>query len=195
MKLVITIIAAFICISFTMPSANMQPSQVAKRICTYTESVYTHSVMSIEGVNKPLSAYQNKKIFVIVLPTTQNASNDSLLNSIDSLRVAQGSNVQIIGVPAYEFGYTVANKTALQTWYRTKLNTAIIITEGLYVKKSSGTQQHPLFKWLTDKDKNGYLNDEVEGARNKYIIWTDGQLAGDFAPATKMNGAAMQSMF
>jgi glutathione peroxidase len=151
--------------------------------------------MSIEGVNKPLSVYQNKKIFVIVLPTTQNASNDSLLNSIDSLRIAKGSTVQIIGVPAYEFGYTSAIKNQLKTWYRTKLNTAIIITEGLYVKKSSGTQQHPLFKWLTDKDKNGYLNDEVEGIRSKYIIWTDGQLAGDFAPQTKMNGAAMQSMF
>lgn len=195
MKLVITIIAAFICISFTTTNADMQPSHKAKLSSTYTESVYTHSVMSIEGVNKPLSAYQNKKIFVIVLPTTQNASNDSLLNSIDSLRIAKGSTVQIIGVPAYEFGYANNIKEQLRTWYRTKLNTAIIITEGLYVKKSSGTQQHPLFKWLTDKDKNGYLNDEVEGARNKYIIWTDGQLAADFSPTTKMNGAAMQSMF
>lgn len=182
-------------INITMKKIIIITLAIALISWRYVESVYSHSVMSIEGVNKPLNNYQGKKIFVIVLPTIQNASNDSLLSSIDSLRIAKGSTVQIIGVPAYEFGYSPAIKESLKTWYRTKLNTAIIITDGLYVKKASGTQQHPLFMWLTDKDKNGYLNDEVQGIKSKYVIWTDGKLVGEFAPTTKMNGAAMQSMF
>lgn len=162
---------------------------------TYTESIYTHSVKSIEGVNKSLSNYQGKKLFIITLPTVQNASNDSLLTSIDSLRIAQGSSLQIIAVPSYEDGYTASNKTQLKNWYRTKLNTAILITEGLYTRKTSGTQQHNLFKWLTDKNKNGHLNKDVTGARCKFFVWTDGQLLGALAPQTKMNGVAMNNLF
>ena len=162
---------------------------------TYTESIYTHSVKSIEGPNKSLANYQGKKIFIITLPTVQNAGNDSLLTSIDSLRIAQGSGLQIIAVPSYEDGYTAANKTTLKNWYRTKLHTAIIITEGLYTRKTSGTQQHNLFKWLTDKNKNGHFNKDVTGARCKFFVWTDGQLLGVLAPQTKMNGVAMNSLF
>ncbi len=162
---------------------------------TYTESIYTYSVKSIEGVNKPLTAYQGKKLFIITLPTVQNASNDSLLTSIDSLRIAQGNSLQIIAVPSYEDGYTMANKTTLKNWYRTKLNTAILITEGLYTRKTSGTQQHNLFKWLTDKNKNGHLNKDVTGARCKFFVWTDGELLGALAPQTKMNGTAMRNLF
>jgi glutathione peroxidase len=161
----------------------------------YTESLYIHSVMSIEGVNTPLSNYQGKKLFIITLPTVQNAANDSLLTSIDSLRIAQGSTLQIIATPSYEDGYTPAIKSTLQTWYRTKLNTAILITDGLYTRKTSGTQQHALFRWLTDKDKNGHMDKDVAGPRSKFFVWTDGQLLGVLAPQTKMNGVAMQSMF
>jgi glutathione peroxidase len=161
----------------------------------YQESIYSHTVKTIEGVNKPLSAHQGKKILIITLPTQQNASNDSLLKSIDSLRIVHGTSLQIIAVPSFEDGYTGALKASLKTWYRSKLNMAIIVTEGMYTRKTSGVQQHALFKWLTDKNKNGHMDKDVTGARCKFLIWTDGELTGVLGSNTKMNGVAMRGLF
>jgi glutathione peroxidase len=162
---------------------------------TTIESFYTISVTSIDGVNKPLSAYQNKKVFVIVLPTVQSTANTAKLQSIDSLCNALASNVQIIGVPAYEFGFTSANKQTLNTWYRTKLRNQILITDGMYIKKMAGIQQHALFAWLTNADKNGSFNNEVEGVFSKYLVWDNGNMVANFAPNTRLNSTAIAEMF
>jgi len=159
-----------------------------------TESIYTHTVTSIEGVSKPLSAYQGKKLLVITLPMTQNASNDSLLYSLDSLRTANSNSLVIIAVPAYEDGYTPAIKNSLQTWYRSFLSNDIIITEGLYTRKTSGSQQHPLFKFLTDKDKNGHFDNDVSGPRNKFVVWTSGELIGVLGGHSRLGGIAMNGL-
>ena len=158
------------------------------------QNVYTYSVTSIEGTNKPLAAYQGKKLLVITLPTQQNSSNDSLLHSLDSLRAANTGTLVIIAVPAYEDGYTPAIKSSLQTWYRSVLNTDIIITEGLYTRKTSGSQQHPLFKWLTDKNYNGHFDLDVSGPRSKFVVWTGGELIGVLAAATRLGGNAMNGL-
>jgi glutathione peroxidase len=161
---------------------------------TCTESIYTHSLITIEGQIKPMADFQGKKILIITLPIQQNASNDSLLNSIDSLRAAHAGSLVVIAVPAYEDGYTASIKNQLKDWYRTKLNTAIIITEGLYTRKTSGSQQDPLFQWLTDKTKNGNLNQDVSGERNKFFVWTDGQLLAALGAKVKIGGAAINNL-
>ena len=159
-----------------------------------TESIYTHSVTSIEGDNKPLSAYQDKKILIITLPTVQNASNDSLLHSMDSLRAANAGALIIIAVPSYEDGFTPAIKNTLKAWYRSILSQDIIVTDGLYTRKTSGSQQHPLFKFLTDKEKNGHFDQDVLEPRNKFFIWTNGELTGVLGAPTKLGGSAMSSL-
>lgn len=161
---------------------------------TCTESIYTHSIVTIEGQIKTMADFQGKKILIITLPIQQNASNDSLLYSIDSLRAAHAGSLVVIAVPAFEDGYTPAIKEQLKNWYRTKLSTAIIITEGLYTRKTSGSQQHPLFQWLTDKNKNGKLNEDVLGERNKFFVWTDGELLAALGAQIKIGGSTMNSL-
>ena len=158
------------------------------------QTMYTYSVTSIEGVNKPLSAYSGKKILVITLPTQQNAANDSVLHSLDSIRIAYPGQLQIIAVPAYEDGYTPTVKASLTQWYRSKLGADIIITDGMYTRKTSGSQQHPLFQWLTDKNKNGSFNQDVTGIKNKFIIWTDGSLTSVLGAPVKLGGAVMNDL-
>lgn len=158
------------------------------------ESIYSHSVISIEGVNKPLSAYQGKKILIVTLPIQQNASNDSLLHSLDSLQVSYADSIVIIGVPSYEDGYTSTIKTSLTQWYRSILNQAIVITEGLYTRKTSGSQQHPLFKWLTDRNKNGHFDKDVEGTRDKFFVWKDGELTGVLGAQTRIGSSTIRDL-
>lgn len=160
----------------------------------FQESIYTHTVTTIEGVNKPLSAYQGKRILIITLPVVQNPSNDSLLHSLDSLQAANAGTLIVIAVPSYEDGYTVAQQTTLKNWYRSILSNDVIVTEGMYTRKASLNQQHPLFKWLTDKDRNGYFDRDVAGPRDKFVVWTDGQLIGVLGAPTKLGAAVLQEL-
>lgn len=161
---------------------------------TCTESIYTHSIVTIEGQMKPMTELQGKKILVITLPIQQNASSDSLLNALEALQVAHAGSLIVIGVPSYEDGYTVSVKNQLKDWYRSKLNNTIIISDGLYTRKTSGGQQDPLFRWLTDKTKNGSLDKDVSGERNKFFVWTDGQLLAALGPEVTLGGPTMNSL-
>jgi glutathione peroxidase len=160
----------------------------------FSQSVYTYSVTSIEGTGKPLNAYTGKKLLVITLPTQQNAAADSLLQSLDSIRAAYASTLQIIAVPAYEDGYTPAIKNQLKQWYRSKLGMGIIVTEGMYTRKTSGSQQHALFKWLTDKTKNGHFDQDVAGPRHKFMVWTDGELTAAMVARTRLSSPTINEL-
>ena len=158
------------------------------------ESIYTRSVTTIEGVNKSLTNYQGKKILIMTLPLQQNSSNDSLLHSLDSLRAVYNGSLIIIATPSYEDGYTPALKETLKQWYRSILSMDIIVTDGMYTRKISGNLQHPLFKWLTTKNQNDHFDKDVDGPRNKFIVWTNGELIGVLGAPTKIGSSTVNDM-
>lgn len=149
--------------------------------------LYDIQITTIEGGTKTLSTYNNKKILVIELPVTPTASNTGFLQQLDSLSSSKGDSVVVIGVPANEEGYTAAAKTTLQGWYRSVLNSRIIITDGMYTKKASGASQHPLFSWLTHKSSNGHFDDETKGVGQKYLIDESGALTAVLGPEIKLS--------
>lgn len=155
------------------------------------ESIYTHTVKSIEGGNKRLADYQGKKMLILTLPLQQNASSDSLLHALDSLNTVYAGALVIIGTPSFEDGYTPAMKNSLKQWYRSILSPGIIVTEGLRTRKTSGSLQHPLFKWLTNKNKNGHFARDIEGPGNKFMIWPDGELMGILGAPTRIGSRVM----
>ena len=155
-------------------------------------SIYDYSVPKIQGGSQSLSAYQGKKILIITLPIVQNAAADSLLYCLDTLGAAHVSNLAIIAVPSYEDGFTAAQKNQLKQWYQSKLGNYIVITDGLYTRKTSGTQQHPLFKWLTIVALNESFDMDVEAPGFKFFVKSNGDLYGVLKQQTRISGAAVQ---
>ncbi|MBS1511482.1 MAG: hypothetical protein JST86_11615 [Bacteroidetes bacterium] len=158
------------------------------------QNVYSYSVPTIEGNNQSLSAFAGKKILFITLPVQQSPNADSVLHALDSVSTTYSSTLIVIGTPAYEDGFTPANKTLLQQWYRSILNNSIVITDGLYTRKTSGTQQHPLYQWLTDKNKNGSFDQDVTGIKNKFIVWNDGALTSVLGAPVRINSTVINDL-
>jgi glutathione peroxidase-family protein len=158
----------------------------------FTTTIYNFTVPKIEGGNQALSAYQGKKILVITLPIVKNASADSLLYKIDTLASAHTANLKVIAVPAFEDGFTSAQKNNLKQWYRTKLSNQILITDGLYTHKSSGIQQHALFKWLTNASQNEVFDIDASGPGFKFFANAVGELYYVMHPQTKISGTSVQ---
>jgi glutathione peroxidase len=48
-----------------------------------------------------------------------------------------------------------------------------------------GKNQHPLYQWLTQKEKNGVENSTVSWNFNKFLIGADGTYLGHFQSGTK----------
>jgi len=158
----------------------------------FLTSIYDYEIPKIEGGNQQLSGYSGKKIMIIALPITQTAYTDSMLYSLDTLSMAHISDLNVIGVPSFEDGYTSSLKQSLLQWYRSKLGTQVIITDGLYTRKSSGSQQHPLFKWLTTESLNESLDSEVSGPGFMFFVSRTGELNGVLLPHVKIWGNAVQ---
>ncbi len=158
----------------------------------FTGRIYDFSVPRINGGTQSLSDYQGKRILVITLPVEQSPAADSLLYSLDTLGAARAQTLQIIGVPAIEDGYTAGNNSALQQWYFSKLGSHVLVTSGLYTRKASGSQQHPLFKWLTTASQNEVFDIDAEGPGFKFFTKQTGELIGVLRPHTKVSSNAVQ---
>ncbi len=157
-------------------------------------SIYTTSVPRIEGGNYSISNCAGKKILIVTLPVQYNASAEAFLVSLDSLGNAHTDSLSVIAVPAYEDGFTDSNKIALRSWYRSKLGNNILITDGLYTRKTSGTQQHPLFGWLTRAAENGILDIDVEGPGYKFFVDGKGVLIGLLRPETRIGSQTVTDL-
>jgi glutathione peroxidase-family protein len=158
----------------------------------FATTIHNFTVPKIEGGNQALSAYQGKKILVITLPTAQNTSADSMLYALDTIATAHTANLKVIAVPAFEDGFTIAQKNTLKLWYRTKLSNQVLITDGIYTRKTSGTQQHVLFKWLTNADQNDVFNIDANNVGFKFFANGSGVLYNVMHPHTKISGITVQ---
>ena len=157
-------------------------------------SIYSFTVVTIEGEIKSLSSYQGKKLMIITLPTVINGFNESLLFSLDSLGDANESILNIIAVPSYEDGFTLAQKEELRQWYRSFLDTGIVITDGMYTRKTSGSQQHALFHWLTHSLDNQQFDIDVAGPQTKFMVRSNGELFGVIGVHTKLGNPRIHAM-
>lgn len=159
---------------------------------TWETSVYTYSFHKLDGGNQSLSLFQGKKMLIVTLPVQQSATQDSLLYSLDTLAAARQSQLTVIGVPSREDGYLPSNKNQLRQWYRSKLGNYIVLADGMYTRKSSGSQQHGLFKWLTTVAYNEHFNIDVEGPWMKFFVKSNGILDGVINGQSRISGQAVQ---
>ncbi|HWB27599.1 MAG TPA: hypothetical protein VG738_19115 [Chitinophagaceae bacterium] len=157
-------------------------------------SIYDYSITTIESQTHSLGEYQGKKILIMVLPASQTADDSAYLQKMDSVALANSSGMAVIGIPSYEDGYNDSLLTTLQPFYRSLLDTSIIISQGMYTHQSSDSLQNPLFNWLTHVSGNTHFEQEVGGAGEMYFINEQGELYGVFGPEVRMSTKILNRM-
>lgn len=159
---------------------------------TAQNTVYNYNFPLAEGGTQSTASFAGKKILIITLPVVQTAPADSLLFQLDTLASAHSATLKVIAVPALEDGFTEANKPQLLQWYRSKLSNTVLVSDGLRVRKSSGSQQHPLFKWLTDITQNEVFDIDADGPGYKFFANSSGVLYGVLRPQSRVGGISVQ---
>ena len=135
-----------------------------------SQGFYQLSFKNINGDTVTLNSYVGKKIFFFVAPLNASDSNFIQLQAFKSRYL---DTVQVIGVLSFEDGYQSSNASQIQSLYN---NMGIVLTEGMYTKKTSGSNQSALMKWLTSKNMNTHFDIDAEGIGHKFFVSTGGRL-------------------
>lgn len=156
-----------------------------------SQSLHGISFNDIDGNSISLSAYQGKRMLFIIA----SINNDSVrLDEIQKFRNGIGSDsLQLIGIMSIEDGYQVANKDGIKSLYQIR-GIDIILTEGMYTKKSAGDNQSSIMRFLTRKAENSKFETEPRGIGQKYYISKTGKLLGIAPPEASLFGNISQAL-
>jgi glutathione peroxidase-family protein len=148
---------------------------------TAQTSVFDLSITMCDGSNLALGSFQGRRLVVVILPSTTTQADSATLQLLQTLNNDYKDSVTFVGVPSYEDGFTDEDAPDLLDFYRSYLDESFLITAGMYTHKTSD-QQSSLFSYLTHAQQNGYFDNDVLGAGEKFFTDANGDLTGLSAP-------------
>lgn len=145
------------------------------------ESLYDIKIEEINGKLLDLNQYKGKKILFVNV-----ASKCGFTNQYEGLQELYSKNKEkliVIGIPCNQFGgQEPGSKTEIQSFCKLNYGVDFPLTEKVDVK---GDNQHPLYEWLTQKEKNNKMNSAVKWNFQKYLVDEEGRLIDVFYSITK----------
>lgn len=143
------------------------------------QSLYDLSFTMNNGEAVSLSKYKGKKILLV--NTASNCGYTDQYDDLQKLYKEYNDKLVIIGFPANDFKeQEKGTDEDIEKFCR--LNYGVTFP---LAKKSSvvpGPEQNPVFKWLTDKNKNGWTNKKPSWNFSKYLVNEKGTLINYFDP-------------
>ena len=152
-----------------------------KSIGQNTSSIYDLKFKSIEGEEISLSSFKNK--YILIVNVASRCGFTSQYEELEKLHKEYKNNLVIIGMPCNQFGrQEPGTLEEIQGFCQSRYGVSFPMSEKIDVK---GTNQHPIYKWLTNKDKNGNSSSSVKWNFQKYLVGPKGKLINYFYSSTR----------
>jgi glutathione peroxidase len=170
---VIIIIAGLMLFGFSFKS---------KRDTGPKPSIHEFKVKTIDGSLFDFSTLKGKKILIV-----NTASECGLTPQYKQLQEVfdkyKDKNFTIVGFPANNFGsQEPGNNSQIKEFCTKNYGVTFLMMEKVSVK---GDDMCELYKWLTNKEKNGVMNSSVKWNFQKYMIDEEGHLVDSVSPMKK----------
>lgn len=135
-------------------------------------SIYDIKINRLNGTPLQLSNFKGKHILIVNVASK--CGFTSQYKDLQKLYDRYNDKLVIIGVPCNQFGkQEPGNAEEIESFCEINYGVTFPITEKIDVK---GTNQHPLFAWLTQKQLNGTSNSKVKWNFQKYLVDPQGNL-------------------
>lgn len=155
------------------PSMAEDPPEDAERP---SPSVYDQEVIlkPLDGsAAVPLASFRGKKLLVVNVASK--CGNTPQYADLQALVEKHGSKVVVLGFPSNEFGkQEPGTHEEIAAFCRANYGVTFPMFAKTSVKK--GEDQHPLYRWLTDPDANGWNDKAPRWNFSKYLIDEHGHL-------------------
>lgn len=145
------------------------------------KNIYQFSVEDINGNNFDFKDLKGKKIMVV--NTASKCGYTPQYKDLQALyEEYKNQNFTIVGFPANNFGRQEPGSDAeIAQFCETNYGVSFPMMSKISVK---GKDTHPLYDFLTTKDKNGFKDSEVKWNFQKYLIDENGKLVRVVPSAT-----------
>lgn len=146
-----------------------------------SESIYDIKINSLQGKAIDLNDYKDK--YILFVNVASKCGFTPQYRELQTLFEQYNDKLMVIGVPCNQFGkQEPGNAKDIEEFCEVNYGVSFLITEKIDVK---GSNQHPLYKWLTTKAINGKQNSTVKWNFQKYLVDQDGEFLDYFYSITK----------
>ncbi len=176
LAIAVTAGAVYRFVPFAGPSAAGPPME---------KSLYEFTVKNIDGQDVKLDAYKGKVMMIVNV-----ASKCGYTPQYGGLQALYQKNKDrgfiVLGFPANNFmGQEPGTEAEIKEFCSTKYN----VTFPMFAKISVvGTDQHPLYNFLTNKTTNPEFGGDISWNFNKFLVDRQGNIVARFGPKDTPEG-------
>jgi glutathione peroxidase len=157
-------------VRFLENKANIHPA----------ESFYNLSAQLNNGAEIKFDSLRGKK--VLLVNTASNCGYTNQYDDLQKLYEQQRGNLMVIGFPANDFKeQEKGNDEEIAQFCKINFGVTFPLAKKDSVKR--GNHQQKVFRWLTDKEKNGWNSKQPSWNFSKYLVDEQGVLTHYFDAA------------
>lgn len=154
------------------------------------ETIYQFQVKDIQGNDFDFASLKGKKIMVV-----NTASKCGLTPQYEKLEALyekyKDKNFVIVGFPANDFmSQEPGSNEEIESFCKMNYGVTFPMMSKISVK---GKDMHPVYHFLTEKDKNGLEDSKVEWNFQKYLIDENGHLEKVISPRIQPDDVSITS--
>ncbi|MFC0261067.1 glutathione peroxidase [Fontibacter flavus] len=145
------------------------------------KSLYDFKMNDINGKMVDFSQFKGKKLLLVNVASK--CGYTPQYADLQKLHEMHGEDVVIIGFPANNFGgQEPGSNEEIKQFCSENYGVTFKMMDKISVK---GADKHPLYRWLSDKDMNGWNDKEPTWNFCKYLINENGELVKFFPSSVK----------
>jgi len=135
-------------------------------------SIYDIKINDISGEPIELSDFKDK--YLLFVNVASKCGFTDQYKDLQELHEKYKENLVVVGLPCNQFGnQEPGNEEEISQFCQINYGVTFLLTEKIEVK---GGNQHPIYKWLTDKNLNGVKSSTVRWNFQKYLLDPSGNL-------------------
>ncbi len=147
----------------------------------YVSSTPGAKVKSIDGTEIDFGQYKGKK--VLIVNVASECGYTPQYEDLQKLYEQYGDKLVILGFPANNFGgQEPGSNEEIQAFCKKNYGVTFPLFEKISVL---GDDMHPLYKWLTNKELNGWNEQKPKWNFSKYLLDENGNLIKYYSSTVK----------
>lgn len=147
-------------------------AMISASLFSQSTGFYDFKVKTLEGKDFDFASLKGKKVMIV--NTASKCGYTPQYEDLQTLYEQFGQKLVIIGFPANNFmNQEPGTAEEIREFCNSKYEVTFPLMEKISVK---GKDMHPLYQWLTSKDKNGVMDSSVKWNFQKYLIDENGKL-------------------
>lgn len=145
------------------------------------ESIYNIKIEDVNGKQLDLNQFKGKKILFVNVASKCGFTKQ--YDGLQKLYKKYNDKLVIIGLPCNQFGgQEPGTEKEIKSFCKLNYGVEFPITEKIEVK---GSNQHPIYQWLTKKEKNNVKDSTVKWNFQKYLVDEEGRFIDYWYSLTK----------